>query len=135
MTAPTVSPAVETLRKFVDFFRAGDLAGACGLIAPEAVWHEADSLRWHGQWRGPDGFAAMIGAICTPTELILRDATIHDAGDIVVLRLNAVFVSRVSGRRLPMRIVELYTIKDGRIHGADVYYKDSQAVNDLVANG
>jgi hypothetical protein len=135
MTAPTVTPAVQTLRKFMDFFRAGDLAGACGLIAPEAVWHEADSLPWRGEWRGSDGFAAMIGAICTPTELLLEDAVISDAGDIVVLRLNAVFVSRASGRRLPMRIVEHYTIEHGWIYGADVYYKDSQAVNDLVANG
>lgn len=135
MTAATVTPAVDTLQRFMDFFRAGDLAGACGLIAPEAVWHEADSLQWSGEWRGPDGFAAMIEAICTPTELLLEDATMSDAGDIVVLRLNAVFVSRSSGRRLPMRIVEHYTIKDGWIYGADVYYKDSAAVNHLVDNG
>ena len=135
MSTPTLTASTATLEKFMACFRAGDLAAACELIAPDAVWHEAESLPWRGEWRGPDGFAAMIGAICTPTELLLEDATISDAGDIVVLRLNAVFVSRVSGRRLPMRIVEHYTIKDGWIYGADVYYKDSQAVNELVANG
>jgi ketosteroid isomerase-like protein len=135
MSAPTVTASTATLEKFIDFFRAGDLAGACGLIAPDAVWHEGESLAWGGEWRGADGFAAMIGAISTPTELLLEEAVIADAGDIVVLRLNVVFVSRASGRRLPMRVIENYTIKDGRIYGADVYYKDSQAVNELVANG
>lgn len=134
-SAPTVTASTATLHRFIDCFRAGDLAGARGMIAAEAVWHEGESLAWGGEWHGPDGFAAMIGAISGPTELLLEEAVIADAGDIVVLRLNVVFVSRASGRRLPMRVIENYTIRDGRIHGADVYYKDTQAVNDLVANG
>jgi ketosteroid isomerase-like protein len=130
----TATPA-EVMQTFLDRFRSGDMPGVLELIAPDAVWHEADSLPWRGEWHGPDGFAAMIGTILTPTELHLEDATVSDAGDIVVIRLNAAFVSRTSGRRLPMRIVEHYTVREGMCFGADVYYKDTQAVNELVANG
>jgi ketosteroid isomerase-like protein len=135
MDAPTITPAVTVLQTYLGRFQAGDLAGVCELIAPEAVWREAESLPWPGEWHGPDGFAAMIGAITTPVELLVESASISDAGDVVVLRLDAAFVSRKSGRRLPMKIVENYTISDGLVYGADDYYKDTQAVNDLVANG
>ena len=37
-------------------------------------------------------------------------------------------------RRMP-QLVEHCTIRGGVIHGADMDHKDTQAVNDLVANG
>ena len=51
------------------------------------------------------------------------------------LRLDAVFTSRKSGRQLPMTVVEHYRVRDGKIYGADAFYRDTQAVNDLVKNG
>jgi hypothetical protein len=31
--------------------------------------------------------------------------------------------------------VEHYTVRDGKIYGANAFYKDTQAVNDLVKYG
>lgn len=135
MTTSAEVSAIATLQKFVNSMKAGDLAGACALIAPGAVLVEAESLPWGGEWRGPDGFAALIGSISTPTELVVGDAAMIDAGEVVVVRVDVEFVSRRTGRRLPMTIVEFYTVRDGKIHGGDFYYKDTQAVNELVANG
>ena len=34
-----------------------------------------------------------------------------------------------------MKVVEHYTVREGKIHGATAFYKDTQAVNDLVKHG
>jgi nucleoside-diphosphate-sugar epimerase/ketosteroid isomerase-like protein len=126
---------VATLEKFVARMQAGDLNGALEMVDEEAVWQEAETLPWPGQWRGPDGFARLVGEINTLTEMAVRDVAILPAGEVTEMRVNAVFTSRKSGRRLPMQIVEHYTVREGKIHGANAFYKDTQAVNDLVKHG
>ncbi|MEV8363310.1 nuclear transport factor 2 family protein [Streptomyces niveus] len=115
--------------------QAGDLSGALEMVDEEAVWQEAETLPWSGRWRGPDGFARLEGAINTSAEMTVRDYAVIEAGEVVEMRLNLEFVSRKSGRRLPMEVVEHYTVREGRIHGANAFYKDTQAVNDLVKHG
>jgi ketosteroid isomerase-like protein len=73
--------------------------------------------------------------IDTLVELSVRDYDIVEAGEAVEMRLDAVFTSRKSGRRLPMEIVEHYTVREGKVHGANAFYKDTQAVNELVKYG
>ena len=51
------------------------------------------------------------------------------------MRLRLVFTSRTSGRQLPMDVVEHYSVRGGKIHGANAFSKDTQAVNDLVKHG
>ena len=129
VTAP-VHDDVATLE---DFVRGGE--GALEMVDEDAVWREAESLPWGGEWRGPDGFARLTHEIDVLAELTTRGHEIVRAGDAVELRLDAVFTSRKSGRQLPMTVVEHYRVHDGKIYGADAFYKDTQAVNDLVKNG
>jgi hypothetical protein len=68
-------------------------------------------------------------------EFAVEDHAITGVGDAVEMRLDAVFTSRRTGRRLPMRILEHYTVREGRVHGANAFYQDAQAVDDLVRNG
>jgi nucleoside-diphosphate-sugar epimerase len=126
---------VATLEKFVSRMGAGDRSGALDMVDEEAVWHEAETLPWGGQWRGPDGFTRLEAAIDSSAEMTVRDAAIVEAGEVVEMRLSLMFTSRKSGRRLPMEVVEHYTVRQGKIHGANAFYKDTQAVNDLVNNG
>jgi nucleoside-diphosphate-sugar epimerase len=126
---------VVTLERFVSRMGAGDRSGALEMVDEEAVWQEAETLPWGGQWRGPDGFTRLEGAINTSAEMTVRDSVIVEAGEVVEMRLSLVFTSRKSGRRLPMEVVEHYTVREGKIHGANAFYKDTQAVNDLVNHG
>jgi nucleoside-diphosphate-sugar epimerase/ketosteroid isomerase-like protein len=123
---------VAILNQFVN---AGDRATALEMVDEEAVWHEAESLPWGGKWKGPNGFARLNGEIDKLAELTVRGHEIVQAGEVVELRLDAVFTSRKSGRQLPMKVVEHYRVREGRIYGADAFYKDTQAVNDLVEHG
>jgi nucleoside-diphosphate-sugar epimerase/ketosteroid isomerase-like protein len=126
---------VATLEQFVARMQAGDLSGALEMADEQAVWREAQTLPWAGEWRGPDGFARLVSEIDTRAEMAVRDYAIVHAGEVVELRLNTVFTSRQSGRRLPMEIVEHYTVHDGKIYGATAFYHDTQAVNDLIKHG
>ena len=121
---------VATLEKFV---RGGE--GGLAMVDENAVWREAESLPWGGEWRGPDGFARLTREIDVLAELTVSGHEIVRAGDVVELRLDAMFASRKSGRQLPMKVVEHYRVHDGKIYGADAFYRDTQAVNDLVKNG
>jgi ketosteroid isomerase-like protein len=123
---------VATLKEFV---HAGDRTTALEMVDQDAVWREAETLPWGGEWRGPDGFARLTREIDTLAELTVRGQEIVRAGEVVEMRLDAVFTSRRSGRRLPMKVVEHYRVREGRIYGADAFYKDTQAVNDLVRHG
>jgi ketosteroid isomerase-like protein len=128
----TTHDGVATVREFV---QAGDRTAALGMVDEDAVWREAESLPWGGEWRGPGGFARLTREIDALAELSVRDYDIVVAGEVVELQLDAVFTSRASGRRLPMDVVEHYRVRDGRILGADAFYRDTQAVNDLVEHG
>lgn len=123
---------VATLTEFVS---GEDRAAAHAMIDEDAVWREAPSLPWGGDWRGPDGFDRLTREIDALAELTVRGHEIVPAGEMVELRLDAVFTSRASGRQLPMQVVEHYQVRDGRIRGADAFYKDTAAVNDLVQHG
>ena len=74
-------------------------------------------------------------AIDTLAEMTAQGYEIVGAGEVVEMRLSLVFTSRKSGRRLAMEVVEHYTVRDGRVCGANAFYKDTQAVNDLVKHG
>jgi nucleoside-diphosphate-sugar epimerase/ketosteroid isomerase-like protein len=126
---------VATLREFVSRMGSGDQSGALAMVDENAVWHEAESLPWAGQWRGPHGFVALEDAISAAVEMSTQSFDIVEAGDVVEMRLSLVFTSRASGRRLPMDVIEHYTVREGRIFGANAFYKDTHAVNDLVRNG
>jgi hypothetical protein len=43
------------------------------------------------------------------------------------------FTSRASGKSVEMRLVEVYTVRNGLIVELDVYYKDPSAVAALLA--
>lgn len=133
---PTVtSTAHDDVATLKDFVQAADRTAALEMVDEDAVWREAETLPWGGEWRGPDGFARLTREIDTFAELTVHGQEIVQAGEVVEMRLDAVFTSRKSGRQLPTKVVEHYRVREGKIYGADAFYKDTQAVNDLVTHG
>jgi ketosteroid isomerase-like protein len=53
--------------------------------------------------------------------------------DVVAARFRLRFISRASGESVEMGLVEIYTVRDGRIAELDVYYKDPAAVAAILA--
>ncbi|GAA4554427.1 nuclear transport factor 2 family protein [Pseudonocardia xishanensis] len=128
----TPSPS-ETLERFLGYYRADDHDGLRSITAPDAVWREAESLPYRGEWHGADGFIDLVREINTPMVFEVESHTMHEAGEVVTLELTGVFVSRATGRRLSMPIIELYRVRGGLVYGADIYYFDTAALNELAA--
>ena len=124
---------VTIVQRFLDGFVAGDLETCVGLVHPEMVLNEGDSLPYPGDHHGRDGFQALVATMLGHFEVKLVDVQLLDAGSCVVGKILIEFTSRISGRTLAMPVVEFYDIRDGMLHRVDVYYKDAKAIADLAA--
>jgi hypothetical protein len=51
-----------------------------------------------------------------------------DAGDFVVVKATGRFTSHASGQSAVTELVELFTVRDGKLIDMDIYYKDPGAV-------
>ncbi|MET9323007.1 nuclear transport factor 2 family protein [Streptomyces sp. NPDC003038] len=108
----------------------GELA-AC--LDPEVVLHQAPGLPYAGDWRGPDGierFMAVMGEVWQSVEF-LDQRRIIDGQDVVVTS-RVRFVARASGRALDTTIVQLMTVRDGRIREIRPFYWDPAAVSAVL---
>jgi ketosteroid isomerase-like protein len=122
------------MERFVSAFESGDLPGACALLHPEAVIREADGLPYSGEYTGPDGFAALVGAMAGSFEFKLLDTEYLPVDDErIVMRMVARFTSRATGNSVEFPVVEIYTVRDGLIRDVDVYYKNPAGVTALQA--
>lgn len=83
-----------------------------------------------GDWIGRDGFLEMCKAYGTAWEAA-RNVTFQylDAGDDkVVILLSFDSTSKVTGRMVPVQMVEVITLRDGRILELVPYYYDGYCI-------
>jgi hypothetical protein len=125
--------ALAPARQLLDGFKNGDPEHALAALHPDCVVHQADSLPYHGDWVGPEGFAKLIGVLTSSFELTINsyDASADDQG-LVTVRAQATFRSHKSGRSLDMQVVELYQVRDGLIVEGDIFYKDTHLIRQLA---
>jgi ketosteroid isomerase-like protein len=116
----------NVVRSFVEGFARGEVD--FGLLAEDCVVDEAGGLPFSGQYLGRDGFKKLLEALGSRLAASVDSCEFLDAGGIVVTRLAMTFSSRATGRKLPARVTELYTVEDGRIRLLDSFYKDPVAV-------
>jgi uncharacterized protein len=129
----TADTSVATVRRFMNAVGTGQLDEARGLLSEDAVIDEAGGMPFSGVYRGPQGFVDLLTRMSTLLELVpepFNERALTD--DTVVCRYRAMFTSRQSGKTAAMGLVEVFTVKDGRIVEIDVYYKDPSAIASLL---
>jgi uncharacterized protein len=121
---------VNVVERFEDAFVRGDMEEVLSLLSPDIVVHEAPSLPYPGDHQGYDGFLRLADAFNSVWEIVSDlDLTFMDAGEAhVVVRVAFDVVTRSTGVPLRLRLVEVYTVRDGRIADLDVYYRDTAAI-------
>jgi ketosteroid isomerase-like protein len=121
---------VNVVERFEDAFVRGDMDEILSLLSPDIVVHEAPSLPYPGDHQGHDGFLRLADAFNSVWEIVSDlDLTFMDAGEAHVVVLVAFdVVTRSTGVPLRLRLVEVYTVRDGRIADLDVYYRDTAAI-------
>lgn len=124
----------DVVKAFVDAFARGDIDTALGYLAPDSLVDEADGLEFSGKYHGPDGFQKLLTTMGSRLEASVDgcDYVVGDDG-VVITKMALTFSSRATGRKLPTRVTELYTVKNGRIAHLDSFYKDPAGVAALYA--
>lgn len=122
---------MAVVRKFTDGLRAGDIAGCLQLVHDDLVFAEAPSLPFGGDYIGKDGLMQMLRTVSRQFRVELETPAIVAGEEFVGVRVAGTMTSRVTGRSMPMDVVDLYQVRDGKIARVDVFYKDTAAVVDL----
>lgn len=122
----------KVVEGFLGAFSSGDVPGALSFLAPETVVDEAHGLPFSGTYVGPNGFMDILGKMSALLGAKVDRIEVFDGGDVVIGKLLLTFTSNATGEELQTTAVELYTVEDGKITHADVYYKDPGAVTALA---
>ncbi|UNO41946.1 nuclear transport factor 2 family protein [Streptomyces sp. MST-110588] len=98
-------------------------------LDPDVVLRQAPGLPYAGDWRGPEGmeqFMAVMGELWHSMEFLEQRQLVSGPEVVVISRVR--FVSRATGRALETTIVQLMTVRKGRIREVRPFYWDPAAV-------
>jgi ketosteroid isomerase-like protein len=133
MAPDTAARSLATVRRFMAATGAERRNERRSLLHDDFVVHEAGGLPFSGDYHGSQGFFELLDRMNDLLELKAGPITIDPLGnDAVAARFRLTFLSRASGESVQMGLVEIYTVRDGRIAELDVYYKDPAAVAALL---
>lgn len=116
---------VEEIEQFLALVSAGDIENAVLQMTEDVVIDEAGSLPHSGTYYGRQGFLQLIekfGGLYSG--FALADISVHDAGAFIVAKMTGTFTSKDGTKQAVMPVTEHYTMRDGKMAHADVYYKD-----------
>lgn len=101
-------------------------------IAQDCVVHEAPSLPFGGDWRGPQGFVDLMAAIQRSfIEFDFIPATMV-ADDSGLLAFSGLVRGRTPRGHFEMPLVEYWTCRDGKVVDILAMWQDTKLVADLL---
>jgi hypothetical protein len=134
MASDTAKRTLATVRRFMAATGVERRNERRSLLHDDFVVHEAEGLPFSGDYHGSEGFFELLKRMNDVLELRAGPVTTDPLGDdAVAARFRLTFTSRASGKSVEMGLVEIYTVRHGRIAELDVYYKDPAAVAALLA--
>jgi uncharacterized protein len=127
----TAQRSVDVVRHFYDLLAEGKIDEAGQLFSEDFVLNEAPELPFGGVYHGPRGFFDIWAKIVEFAEpSTIGEMTYLDTDPVTVL-LRGRF-TRPSGAAAETDVVELYSVRDGKIVELDIYYKDPGGVTALL---
>ena len=134
MAPDTADKNMDLVRRFMAATGAERQHERRSLLHDDFVVHEAGGLPFSGDYHGPQGFFELLNRMNDVLDLAVGSIATEPLGDdAVAARFRLTFISRASGKSVEMALVEIYTVRDGRITELDVYYKDPAAIAALLA--
>jgi ketosteroid isomerase-like protein len=125
--------AIDVLKQFLDSLETGDFATAAALLDPDVVVRASPDLPYGGDYVGLEGFGELGAKMIADLEFgnLAREEVQLDDERVVVF-LKARFKGKATGEEAVIPIVEIYTIRDGRIVDVDPYYKTPAAIGRIL---
>jgi len=134
MVPNAAQKSVATVRRFMAATGAERRNERISLLHDDFVVHQAGGLPFSGDYHGSQGFFELLNRMDDVLEFTAGPIMTDPLGDdAVAARFRLTFISRASRKSVEMGLVEIYTVRDGRIAELDVYYKDPAAVAALLA--
>jgi len=95
----------------------GDMAAVAALLAPDIVWHEAETLPYGGIHHGPDAVMQQIFAAIGQdwSDYAAEPKQFIDGGDHVVVLGEYRGVHNASGGRLQVPFAHIWRMADGQL--------------------
>src|SRR4051794_29574628 len=127
---------VEVVRRFQELGTAyesemeppSDYSEILELLDPNIVVRVARSLPHGGEWVGHDGFVAMMNSIIGARRVSDEPEIIYldGGGDYVICLITFNHEVHHAGSEVePMRMMEVFTVRNGKIATLDPYYEDT----------
>ncbi len=122
---------VELIKRFQQASMSGmerddDYREVLDLLHPDVVVRVCRSLPHGGEWRGHDGFVAMSRAVVASRRpLSTPSFTYLDCEPYVVVLITFMSEALHSSASVPIRMLEVFTFRDGKIASLEPYYEDT----------
>ena len=122
------------VRAFLEAFRNADLAAMEALLAPDFVLRQADGLPYAGVYRGVEGWRGLLHKFGqTWSSLVPALVASVGSGPQFALLFDLAFTSRASGKTLNTRVLEFWTLRNGKVVEILPFYWDTAAVAAIAA--
>ncbi|MBG6089448.1 nuclear transport factor 2 family protein [Actinomadura viridis] len=147
MTQHIAADAWSVMQKFYAAEAAYVAAGGYGKadyrevaahLDPDVVLHQAPGLPFtgSGQWRGHEGMERFLAAFAQVWESMeFLDQQHWGDHDTVVVSNRVRFRARATGREVQAHIVQLITVRDGRMLECRPFYWDPGAITAACHDG
>jgi hypothetical protein len=132
MGATTSESDLATVQKFMQLIAEEKFDEARPLMHDDFWVDEAGGLPYSGIYEGADGFFDLARTITGQFTLTANEVNILPIGDTYVCRFVLTFTRKDNGKSHTMKFVEIYEVRDGKLAGLDVFYKDPLAITKLA---
>src|SRR5262245_13411 len=122
MGATTAGSDLATVQKFMQLIAEEQFEEGRPLLDDECTGDEAGGLPYSGVYEGADGFFEHAKTITSQVTLTADSVEILNIDDTFVCRFILTFTRKDNGKSHTMKFVEIYTVRDGKLAGLDVFY-------------
>ena len=108
-------------------------AEVAAYLDPEVVLHQAPGLPFSGTWRGHGGMERVLAVFSGMwASMAFLEQDHWGEGDTVVVRSRVLFRAKAIGREVDAPIVQVITVRDGRLLECRPFYWDPAAITAAV---
>jgi ketosteroid isomerase-like protein len=114
--------AKAVVESIYNAFNRGDIPFIVSHVAPDATWHQAETLPWGGQYRGPNGVVEFFQKLDAAMETVSFEVRENiECGDEVFSFGNYTGKGRKTGRIGSADWMFRWHIKDGKVVAYDSF--------------
>src|SRR4051794_14820137 len=122
----SVAETTRVVEQMLDHAANGRWDALQELLDPEFEIVEPESLPWGGVHRGVSGYVSLMKEIGELFDLDFQPIGLDALSDqLVVLRMLVTFTARAGDRSVRLPVVELLSVRMGRVTRSEIYISDT----------